>query len=316
MVAIGGVGLLALVALLVFYAASRTGSGSASAAEPAMGSVTVDSYPPGADVLIDGELKGSTPLGLALPAGEYELDVRDSTTSRSIPLVVEADTRTAQYVELATSVIAPGTGRLEVTSNPTGAQVVVDGTRHGTTPVTLDMLDVGAHQVSVSSGAGTVSRDVTIEAGTTATVMVSLTGAANTAGWLDVEAPFELQIFEDGRLLGTSSAERVMLPVGTHDLELFSPAFEFRTAIRTQIVPGGTATETSPLPNGSLSINALPWAEVFVDGEYAGVTPLGNLAVPIGSHEVVWRHPDLGERRRTVPVPSGTPTRIGVDFSQ
>jgi serine/threonine-protein kinase len=70
------------------------------------------------------------------------------------------------------------------------------------------------------------------------------------------------------------------------------------------------------MPNGSLSINALPWAEVYIDGEYAGTTPLGNVAVAIGSHDVVWRHPELGERRGTVSVPANTPARIGVDFSQ
>ena len=41
---------------------------------------------------------------------------------------------------------------------------------------------------------------------------------------------------------GGGGAERVMLPAGTHDLELFSPAFECRAAIQTQINPGGTAT--------------------------------------------------------------------------
>jgi hypothetical protein len=310
---VGGVGLLVVVALIILYAAPRPNGG---VPEPAQGSATVDSQPPGAEVVIDGELQGTTPLSLALAAGEHLLEVRDGTTSRSIPLMVEAGTLTAQYVELAPSVVAPATGRLEVTSDPPGAQVVMNGTPLGTTPLILETLDVGAHEVTVSNRTGTVSRAVTIEAGATAAVMVSLTGTASAAGWVVIEAPIELHILEDGRLLGTTSADQMMLPAGAHNLELVSEAFEFRTTMRTLITPGGTATETIAVPNGSLSINALPWAEVYIDAEYAGITPLGNLAVPIGAHDVLWRHPELGERRRTVSVLAETPTRIGVDFSQ
>jgi PEGA domain len=67
-------------------------------------------------------------------------------------------------------------------------------------------------------------------------------------------------------------------------------------------------------PNGSLSVNALPWAEVFIDGRSVGTTPLANLPVVIGSHEIVWRHPQLGERRRTIIVTAQEPVRVGQNF--
>ena len=38
-----------------------------------------------------------------------------------------------------------------------------------------------------------------------------------------------------------------------------------------------------------------------------GETPIGNYSLPIGSHEVVLRHPELGERRQTVMVGVGAP---------
>ena len=68
------------------------------------------------------------------------------------------------------------------------------------------------------------------------------------------------------------------------------------------------------MPNGVLSINAQPWAEVFVDGERVGETPIGNLSRRIGTHEVIFKHPDLGERRETVVITVGKPARIGVDL--
>ena len=52
----------------------------------------------------------------------------------------------------------------------------------------------------------------------------------------------------------------------------------------------------------------------FVDGERVGETPIGNLSRRIGTHEVIFKHPDLGERRETVVVAVGKPARIGVDL--
>jgi hypothetical protein len=70
-----------------------------------------------------------------------------------------------------------------------------------------------------------------------------------------------------------------------------------------------------PMPSGKLSISALPWAEVSVDGRSIGQTPIGNLSVSVGTHEVVWRHPEHGERRQMVFVGS-EPARLGVDWTR
>jgi hypothetical protein len=107
-----------------------------------------------------------------------------------------------------------------------------------------------------------------------------------------------------------------MLPAGRHDLELVSEDFGFTTTIAANVPAGRTTTVAVPLPNGLLSINALPWAEVSVDGKVLGTTPLGNLPVTIGHHEIVWRHPQHGERRQTVKVTADASIRAGVDFTK
>ena len=68
------------------------------------------------------------------------------------------------------------------------------------------------------------------------------------------------------------------------------------------------------MPTSTFSINARPWAEVFIDGERVGETPIGNLSRPIGRHEIVLRHPELGERRQTVTLTPRAPARVSVDF--
>lgn len=80
------------------------------------------------------------------------------------------------------------------------------------------------------------------------------------------------------------------------------------TAGRSPVNPG-------PLvPVGFLSINARPWADVWIDGHAVGTTPLGNLRVAVGRHEIVWRHPQLGERRQAIDVVADVPSRISVDY--
>ena len=123
-----------------------------------------------------------------------------------------------------------------------------------------------------------------------------------------------MEVSENGRLLGSSRSERMMLPVGTHRLEFTNESLEFSSARTVQVAAGKTASVAIPVPSGKLSVNAVPWAVVSIDGQEAGTTPLANLTVPIGTREIVWRHPQFGERRQTVVVKAQTPTRIGVDL--
>jgi hypothetical protein len=133
---------------------------------------------------------------------------------------------------------------------------------------------------------------------------------------VSIEAPFEMKIFEEGTLLGTTSSNRIMLPAGAHAFELMNEDLDFRTSMSVQVTAGKLSTARVSAPNGLLSVNALPWAEVLIDGTAVGTTPLANLVVPIGAREVVMRHPKFGERRRTVNVRANAPARIGIDFRQ
>jgi hypothetical protein len=65
-----------------------------------------------------------------------------------------------------------------------------------------------------------------------------------------------------------------------------------------------------------VSANARPWADVIVDGISVGQTPIANLQLTIGTHDVVFRHPQLGERRQAVTVTQNGPNRIAVDLTK
>jgi hypothetical protein len=134
------------------------------------------------------------------------------------------------------------------------------------------------------------------------------------AGLLAVSAPVPMQIFERGRLIGTTESETLMLAVGAHDLEFVNEAVGYRSRRTVTVQPGRTTTARLDAPAGALNINATPWAEVWIDNQRMGETPLGNLKVPIGMREIVYRHPEFGERRTRVLVTLKEVTRISIDL--
>ena len=130
---------------------------------------------------------------------------------------VKAGGTTSQHVILRqTAAAAPGT--LRVTSEPPSAAVAVDGRGKGTTPVLItDLARWIPHEVVVTGTSGSVRQRVNVDAAATTTVMVPLPRpepAQSTGGWLSITAPLELQVFEGGRLLGTTMVNPLMLPTG------------------------------------------------------------------------------------------------------
>ena len=123
-----------------------------------------------------------------------------------------------------------------------------------------------------------------------------------------------MQVFEKGVLIGSTETPRMLVSAGSHDLELSNAALAYRVQRTVQVAAGQTTTIALKPPQGTIYVNALPWAEVWIDGQRAGETPIGNFSIPIGSHELLFRHPDLGEQRRTVTVGTAAPVRIGVDM--
>jgi hypothetical protein len=166
--------------------------------------------------------------------------------------------------------------------------------------------------------AGSVERTVRVEKGATASLVVSLAGPSippsALSGWIAVSSPVDLQIYEGNRLLGTTDVERIMVPVGRHQIDLVNETLGYRTTEVVQVQAGRTGVLRIALPHGTIHLNAVPWAEVWVDGARLGETPIGNLPLSIGPHEVLFRHPELGERRQTVVVRLGAPARFGVDL--
>jgi len=282
----------------------------------ATGTLSVNTSPAGIAVFVDDKPHGVTPLGVELPPGEHVIELRTDTERRRVPITLAAGAQVSQYFEFARSA-ATATGELLVRTDPIGAAVTVDGNYVGRSPVSVPDLAPGTHTVVMQGEMGTQTERVIIENGRTASLVVSLsaTNKAGAAGYLRLDNPAaEVQVLENGRVVGSSAFERIMLPVGRHDIELVNTALGYRERRTIQVTAGLTTTLRPEWPRGSMAINAIPWAEVSVDGTRVGETPIGSYMVPIGSHEVIFRHPELGERRQVVTVTLNEPVKVGVDL--
>jgi hypothetical protein len=282
----------------------------------ANGSLRIESEPIGAAVDIDGSPRGITPLTLDLTPGAHNVTVTHDDDVQQIKAVVTAGTVNTHHFRWAADTAASATtGRLEVSSDPAGATVSIDGQARGASPLSVDDLTPGEHQVAVQMAGRAQKRSVTIEAGTTASLVFTNSAPAGTeSGWLAPRAAAQLQIFEHGRLLGNTDSERIMLPVGNHDIEFVADALGFRARRTVSITPGQTTSATMALPQAAVNLNAVPWADVTVDGKDMGQTPLANLMLTIGTHLVTFRHPQFGDKQINVTVSLKEPARVAVDM--
>jgi hypothetical protein len=306
-----------VIALLVggYFAAQSFVSEPVVVEEAATGTLVLTSNPDGAAAFVDGEPKGMTPLTLTLPAGEHVVELRGAGEPRSIPVTITAGAQASHYIELPKTTAK--TGQLQIRTEPSGARVTVDGIARGTSPITVVELEPGEHVVVVESDLASVKESVIVESGVTASLVVPLTGApapAPASGWISMKVPVDVQVFHEGRLIGTNLSERITVPAGRLDIEVVNETLGFRTTRSVQVVAGKVSPVAVDIPRGTLAVNAQPWAEVWVDGERIGETPIGNLQLTIGSHSVLFRHPELGEQHQSVSITLKGPTRLSVDM--
>jgi hypothetical protein len=208
-----------------------------------------------------------------------------------------------------------------------GADVLVDGQPAGVTPLALkigpqtrSIRVVGREAAPAAAAAPAVSGEDPDLAAARPIVAPPAPAARPAAarvqrsGALRVSSPFELQVIEGEQVLGSSSQGPVALAAGRHEFDLVNAALGFRSRRVVEINAGQTLTLGVPRPNGDVSINALPWAEVWLDGTALGQTPLGKVSVPIGEHEILFRHPNFGERREKVTVRSDRLTLVSANL--
>ena len=207
------------------------------------------------------------------------------------------------------SAIPAGKGRVVIITQPAGVKVLVDRKAAGETPLQLD-LPPGRRVLTFQTSGGDVIQSVRIVAGKTETLDLPV-----FSGWIAVLAPVILDVASDGKSIGNTDQSRMMLPPGKHLLTFTNKDLGY-TGTQEVLVEPGEVKSVSVEPKGQVNLNALPWAEVWLDGTKLGDTPLAGTAVPIGLHEFVFKNPQFGERKVSATIKATGNPPVTVDFSK
>jgi hypothetical protein len=210
-----------------------------------------------------------------------------------------------------------------IDSPSAGDPVMIDGKQVGVTPYQAS-LGSAVHSIRVVARepekAPSPTPDPSRPAPTTndlrAANALALAAQRQRSGGVRLTSPIEIKVLEGERVLGSSADGPIIASAGVHQLDFINTAFGYRSRQRVEIKAGQIVPLRVQPPDGKMSINAQPWAQVWIDGNSVGETPLANLSVPVGEHEITFRHPQLGERRESTIVKSGALTRISATLSR
>jgi len=208
-------------------------------------------------------------------------------------------------------------GRLSIVTDPPGARVEVDGRPRGLSPVVIDGLAAAEHRISVAADSGVAERTIAVSNGVMTEVVFSLPRpSAPVAGWIAIASPFPVEMVEHDEVVGTSDAAKIMLAAGTHHVLLRNETLGFEAPRTITVLAGRMTAVDIAAPKALVNVNARPWADVLIDNVMVGQTPLSSLSLTVGPHQVVFRHPQFGERTERIVVTARGVNRVAFDFNK
>jgi serine/threonine protein kinase len=249
-----------------------------------------------------------------------------SERGRSYLVVAMAFAIVAQTAVIGLLVTRPApvpSTALVIESSQPGDTVIINGKPAGRTPLPLQVgTDIKSVLVKSSAPLGVpTSGNVEPEVAAARREPVKSAGDSIVPtrpkfGGVRLSSPIELKVFEGNEAVGASGDGPIALSPGSHTLDVVNAQVGYRSQQTVTIKPGETVSLKITPPDGLLSVNAQPWANCSIDRKEIGETPLANVKVALGPHELVCRHPKLGEQRMPVLVRSGEVSRVSVKFDQ
>ncbi len=244
--------------------------------------LSLTSTPSGASVYIDGSYKGRTPLNISLQQGTYSLRVeRDDYRTHEERFTL--DRNISKSVNLV-----PVTRRysLTVRSSPSRAEVYIDGSYSGRTPLEIT-LNEGTYDVMLSlSGYEDYQERVRL----TTDRIVDASLAAKRATLIVSSAPTNARVYVDGRYVGNTPLEAGISDLGRTSISVEKDGYV--SQIRDIVVtPGGIYSLEFKLvedrPVARIAIRSTPsGARIFINGYDYGLTNT-VLTLDPGYYEIV-----------------------------
>lgn len=177
----------------------------------------VETDPPGADILVDGELKGRGPMEVSLPTGRYRVAARMEgyrESSQEVPL-----DKPGPYALRLTLPRLVKEGTLRLASTPAGARIFLNGESRGITPLELK-IPPGEHMLKLSlENHQEWEERIRIAEGRDYPVNVTLKPIVRESVLSLTSVPSNASVFIDGTAKGKTPL-RLKLPPGSYKVQL------------------------------------------------------------------------------------------------
>ncbi len=282
----------------------------------------VGSSPPGASVYVDDRARGSTPVFLDGLSGTHAVRVEmpDYRTYQAPAVVIATGERKELSPVLDRIVVQAG---LKVTSDPTGADVEVDGDPRGRTPLFVPDLAYGLHTVRVElpNYESFQVDDARVQAEASTPVhavlarahgMIAMNGGADRGRVTMIRRGEPPRIYQfELTELGVHDATDI--EAGEYDVEIERDGFDSFSSLVT-VRAGVTEFVDVEMQehDGFLTVTSdPPGAEVRVAGRTVGTTPITQLSLAAGTRNLVLRLREHAETRREVRVRGGKTLDLG-----
>jgi formylglycine-generating enzyme required for sulfatase activity len=192
--------------------------------EPAWGQMQISTEPPDAEVFVDGQTVGITPLTAeVLETGTLLTIAKTGYKTWERQLSVKAGTmETHPVIEM---VVADGT--VDISTSPAGAHVSVDGEFRGTSPVSVEISPLREHRVELFlEGYKKTVRTIETEPEGHSSLALDL---APIIGRIQLTvAPPDAEVVVNGRSLGFGD-QTLALIAREHELTVRKAGYESRT---------------------------------------------------------------------------------------
>ena len=175
---------------------------------PAEGGITIDSSPQGAEIFLDGQAAGTTPLLLEhVPAGDHTLSLSKEGFIDLVYGVVKV--RAGELTRITDIRLTPVStiGTVTIDSAPRGAEIRLDGEYYGATPLMVS-LDEGVYPLEITCPGYTpytgevrvVANEARRPAAIVLTPLPRYTVSIVTTGEGEVTPEGDVQVVEGGNL--------------------------------------------------------------------------------------------------------------------
>jgi hypothetical protein len=282
------------------------------------------STPAQANVYLDGVHEGVTPFMQSdLANGTHIIQVRLSGYDdwKSTVEIAKNGTKIISAVLIRNNTVL--TQGIDVSSDPDGATIILDGLAKGFTPKTVNNIAAGVHVLEIDFP-GYVSWKSTIDVPETGIkdISINLTPKTNSLGWITVSSqPGNASVTLDGDYVGrtpiNSSLNLDIIPPGEHIIALGLPGYQpysTRTNVSSRLVSSVNAVlipASGAFAKGTLSVTSDPaGATISVDNSSVGISPLTASDITEGNHQITITLEGYQEYSTSILVTAGNASTV------